>query len=224
MKTRHSSIETRPCGQRGVSLLFALLALAALALAAVGLVRTVGTGSLAVGNLAFKLDTTASADRGAELAIAWLQTNVAALDSDSAGNGYYANALVALDPTGRNTAAAIRAVVDWDDGYPTDGNCSTAVGTITACIRPHAAQTVGTNSVSWVITRLCAAAGSATAAGNTCAATITSGVSDCDDKSDKNYNTPCIEKVIPPAPYYRIVVRADGARNTVSYTETIVHF
>ena len=72
-----------PHAQRGLSLLFALLALVALSLAAAGLVRTVGGGSLAVGNLGFKLDATTSADRGGEAAIAWLQANNAGVTLDS---------------------------------------------------------------------------------------------------------------------------------------------
>ncbi len=48
--------------------LFALLALAAMSLAAVALVRSVDGGSLVIGNLGFKQDTTRAADRAAELA------------------------------------------------------------------------------------------------------------------------------------------------------------
>ena len=100
----------RAGAQRGLSLLFALLALVALSLAAVGLVRSVGNGSLVVGNLGFKLDATATSDRGAELAITWLQNNVSGvtLDNDVTASGYYATSTDALDPTGRNTSASPR--------------------------------------------------------------------------------------------------------------------
>ena len=45
--------------QRGVSLLFALMALAAMLLAAVALVRSVDSGALVLGNLGFKQEATA---------------------------------------------------------------------------------------------------------------------------------------------------------------------
>lgn len=222
MKTHRIGMRTRLLPQRGVSLLFALLALAALALAAVGLVRTVGTGMLAVGNLGFKLDATATTDRGAELAIAWLQANAASLDATSSADGYYATGLTALDPTGRNTSSATRVVVDWDQ----DGSCASTEGSFATCIAPRPALPIGTsaNMVSWVITRLCAAAGSAAPSTNSCAVTLPSGQLASTNKGDSTYNGLKISTTANTSPYYRIVVRAKGGRNSVSFTETVVHF
>ena len=90
--------------QRGVSLLFALLALAAISLAAVALVRSVDSGVQVIGNLSFKQDATAAADRAAEVARAWLQAPGRDLLNDStSGLGYYASSQDNLDPTGRLT-------------------------------------------------------------------------------------------------------------------------
>ena len=49
--------------QRGMSLVFALLALAALSLAGIALVRSVNTSSLVIGNLGFKQGATAAGSR-----------------------------------------------------------------------------------------------------------------------------------------------------------------
>ena len=65
----------RRTAQRGVSLLFALMALAAMLLAAVALVRSVDSGALVLGNLGFKQEATQAADRAAEVARAWLLTH-----------------------------------------------------------------------------------------------------------------------------------------------------
>ena len=59
--------------QRGMSMLFALMALVILGLGAVALTRSVDTGTLIMGNLGFKQDTLAASSSGAEQAIAWLQ-------------------------------------------------------------------------------------------------------------------------------------------------------
>lgn len=210
---------TRPQRARGVTLIFALLALLIISVAAVGLVRTVGSGSLVVGNLGFKREATASTDRGAELAIAWLQANLGStLDNDVVTSGYYATAAQALDATGRQTAASPRLVVDWNAD-----NCANVSGGFTACIDPSATATVAGNRIAWVITRLCAAAGSKDAIGNSCA-TAVGGAADDPNSGSVDYSNPAGHMNTTTNPYYRIVVRTVGARNTVAFTETIVHF
>jgi type IV pilus assembly protein PilX len=206
---------------RGISMLFALLALVALSLAAVGLVRSVGTGSLVMGNLSFKKDTTGSSDRGADAAIAWLLANAGGttLDNDVTTAGYYATSKDSLDPTGRNTTANPRALVDWNND-----NCATASGSFSACLDVAAPTTIGQNSVNWIITRLCATTGSKDLVSNSCAATLTSGIADDANSSGLDYTQPGVLTSGSAVPYYRIVVRTVGGRNTVSYTETIVHF
>jgi type IV pilus assembly protein PilX len=211
----------RPPAARGASLIFALLALVVVSLAAVGLVRTVGTGSLVVGNLGFKRDTTAAADRGAELAIAWLQPRLSGttLNQKSISDGYYATSIDSLDPTGRNIGAALRSAVDWDGDA-----CAGVSGMVTGCVDPSPSVAVGANnSVSWVITRLCSAELPKDDVGNSCA-TAVGGSSDDTNSGSLDYNNRGGLVSVVTEPYYRIVVRAVGARNTVSYTETIVHF
>lgn len=220
---RPTMIKSRPPARpsRGVSLLFALLALVALSLAAMGLVRTVGNTSLVVGNLGFKMDSTGSSDRGGEAAIAWIVANAAGtmLDDDVIASGYYATSKDSLDPTGRNTTMNPRALVDWGND-----NCATASGAFTACLDPTAATVIGNNNVQWIITRLCATTGSKDLVSNSCAATLTSGVADDANSSGLDYTAPGGLVSGTTVPYYRVVVRTVGARNTVSYTETIVHF
>lgn len=207
--------------QRGLSLLFALLALAALSLAAAGLVRTVGGGSLAIGNLGFKLDATTSADRGGEAAIAWLQANNTGviLDGNVTASGYYATSTDALDPTGRNTASATRAVVDWNND-----NCATVSGSYSACLDASAPITVGGNTVNWIITRLCASALSKNDVSNSCATTLSSGAVDDTASGGQSYGENGGFANSVTAPYYRVVVRSVGGRGAVSYIETIVNF
>lgn len=208
--------------QRGVSLLFALIALAVLSLAAVALVRSVDTGALVIGNLGFKQDATASSDQGAEQAIGYLTANIAGalLDVNQTASGYFASTSD-LDATGNSNSVTTRSVVDWGGD-----NCSSyPSGTYTGgCLTPATGADVNGNKTQYVITRLCPTAGPANAAGNDCSTPMgESGEST--GRGECNYRR--CERFVPTGAggvYFRIVVRTVGGRNAVSFTETIVHF
>jgi type IV pilus assembly protein PilX len=215
-------------GQQGASLIFALMALVVLSLAAVGLVRSVNTGALIAGNLSFKRDTTLSGPAAAEQAIAWLQTQAlagtATLDYDDPTNAYFASAKDDMDPTGTSTSAARPLqVVNWD------GNClGLATSTYSSCdVIPIVGQPVNGNRVQWVITRMCDFAGPMgpnppPLGNNLCSKPKTQWLTSAPEKGELGQGkrlTPVIA-----TPYYRIITRIEGARNTVSYIETIIHF
>lgn len=211
--------------QRGVTLLFALLTLVALSLAAVALVRSVDTSSLVVGNLGFKQDSTAFAGQAAEEAIAWLDNNKIGntLDAQNATVAYYPVAFANMDPTNNRPADTLRAVVDWNDN-----GCATPYppGSFTTCLEaaPMAAVSANGTTARYVITRLCTAALPPTDPANACARPVGAAATESGDKNAISYATGPRVAGSAPGPYFRIVARAVGARNTISYTETIVHF
>ena len=100
--------------QRGLSLIFALLALLALSLGAVALVRSVDSGTTVLGNLGFKQETVASTERATQTAIEWLAANATTLDANNTAVGYYASATDNLDATGQLSSHAGRVLVDWN--------------------------------------------------------------------------------------------------------------
>jgi len=205
--------------QRGVSLLFSLIALVALALAAVALSRSVNVGALIVGNLGFKQDTMLASEQVSEQAFAWVQANVSGstLFNDVPASGYYATSLDALDPTGSQTTLTPRAVVDWNGD-----NCAGVSGAFSSCIQPSGSITINGNASRYVITRLCAAAGDPTQGGNTCASPLISAAADDQNRSGFDYARPYGFGQTVVTILYRIVVRTVGPRGTTSYTETIV--
>lgn len=209
-------------GQRGLSLIFALLALAAMSLAAVALVRSVDTSALIAGNLAFRQDSVAVSSKAAELAISWLDPLKASvtLNTDDSDAGYYATAITTLDPTNSSTLAT-RAVVNWGG----DTGCASYTAAFVRCIDalPSITDQNG-NRTAYVITRLCTDTKSPTDPTNACAKGLSSGLSEGGEKSVIDYNRQRNTTLTEAGPYYRIIVRTTGARNTVSYTETIVHF
>lgn len=216
--------QVRHCAQRGISLLFALLALAAMSLAAVALVRSVDTGTQVLGNLGFKQDATSASSRATEAAITWIQANPTALDADNPAAGYYASSLEALDPTGRvTTAATPLAVVNWGDA---DSCSCVSGGTCSTCAHlpfTGLAADANGNRSRYLISRMCQQAAPISAT-NLCAKPAKSALTNASDKSDVNSNTAIRISTLQTGPYYRIVVRTVGARNTASFTETIVHF
>lgn len=219
--------------QRGVSLLFALIALVALSLATLALVRTVDTGALMLGNIGFKQDATVTADQTAREALAWLKNNTASLNDDVPTRGYYASTgevnadktITPVDVTGQQYDGAIyttRRLVDWSETL--DGQCPYATsGTYSTCaIKSAAGATINGNKTRYVIFRLCAAAGNANdELNNSCSKPLSSN-SGASGRGALAYGSARFTSA--SGAYYRIVVRVLGARNTVSYTETIANF
>jgi type IV pilus assembly protein PilX len=210
--------------QRGVSLLFSLLALASMLLAAVALVRSVDSGALVLGNLGFKQDTTSAADRAAELARAQILGSGLDLNVDQPSIGYYATSQDNLDPTGRVTSAANKlAVVNWGD--PDSCAClATSPTTCSSCSRmPSAAQSLsGGVSARYLITRLCPSTG-AVSASNVCAKPASLALSQASARGEIRIGAEARPTQVASTPYYRVIVRTVGGRGTVSFTETILH-
>jgi len=205
--------------QRGVSMLFALMALVILALGAIALTRSVDTGTLIVGNLAFHNDAVVASSSGAEQAMAWLEANQGnAMDKTDTAKGYYAASTDSLDPTATRTSTAKPLpIVNWD------GDCmGLPAGAYSTCaVVPFTATKVNGNNVKYVIQRMCDTA-APPGGGNYCvrpSGTITG------KAKDRGELQPGGRLAGGQAsPYYRIIVRVEGPRNTVSYTETFVHF
>jgi type IV pilus assembly protein PilX len=202
----------RPHLQHGATLLFALITLVSLALAALALVRSIDGGTLILGNVGFKQDATASAEQATRQAYEWL---AAATDVNTsvAAQGYLAVTDATLDATGFQSSAATRTLIDWDGD-----SCAYAdSGTYAACsIAAKAVSNINGNGGSYVILRLCAD----TAATN-CSRPLDSASSSDGSKGELNYANPGAPEA-SSAMYYRIVVRVKGARDTASFTETIV--
>jgi type IV pilus assembly protein PilX len=196
--------------QRGVVLIFALIALLAIMLAAVALIRSVDTSTMIAGNLAFKQAATTSGDAGTEAAMSWLATTQAANNAKNiykdathafnvtnAAAGYYSNA----DP-----ALSLFANATW--------NAITAIPAVT--------DSSG-NSISYIIQRACRNGG------------VKMEDADClfsgaiQDTNGQNIPLPqdiCTGSGCPvagQAPMIRITSRVKGPKNTVSYLQAFVY-
>lgn len=222
----------RPITQRGVSLLFALIALVVLMMGSLALVRNVDIASQLLGNLGQKQDATASTDVAVRQAVKWITSNGSSLNSDMPADGYYASnqefnvdGVTAKDPidtTGEQLKGTpLRQLIDWDNN-----NCSSVSSAdYSSCaIKPKVlGDPVNGNTASYVILRLCNRSGDPHADQTIkCAKPLSGGTA-----QSNTHNSLASGEIAYPGSslnYFRILVRVVGARNASSVTETIVHF
>lgn len=202
MRRRHTA------AQRGVVLVMALIVLAAMTLAGIGLMRSVFTGNKVAGNLAFQQSAMHEADRGIEAAVTWLEDRNAVAPVTlhnaklpGAGNlGYFAAWQPNNDPVDANGS--------WEQSW--------ANWEATGRVNELPRDALTGNRVRFVIHRLCNAEG-APESGIFCNASP-SRVGD--EGSGRGSGVPPI--AVPSQRYYRVTVRVDGPRNTVSFVQSVV--
>jgi Tfp pilus assembly protein PilX len=189
--------------QEGAVLFIALIVLVAMSLAGLALLRSVDTGTIIAGNLAFRQTSMHVADLGVEAAREWLRTTTLSdLYNDRAGDAYYATWQASLDLLGNDPA---KTDFDW-----------TGAKSVTAA--PFVPPTG--YAVHYVIHRLCEGSGdpSSTACARvTGAAGGTSGGT----KGAAVYGTYAIS--VPTSAMYRITVRVSGPRSTRSFVQAVVY-
>lgn len=195
---------TPPRAQSGIVLIVALIILIAMTIAGIAMIRSVDLTNIIAGNLAFKQAATHLGDTGVEAAFTFLDGNKAGtfLHTDKADQGYSAN--------GNNAARSPAAGQTWEAYWAT-----------LAAVNPPRIRTIIPDqisgyTVSYIIDRLCASAGSPTAGANCSASTVSSVASGSGEEGG--------EKAITSssAIYYRITVRIAGPRNTVSFVQSTV--
>jgi type IV pilus assembly protein PilX len=232
---KHPAPPHRHALQQGVTLIFALVTLAVLMLATLALVRSVDSGSMLMANIGYKQDATASGDQATLDALAWLNSNQASLNSTMDKKGYYASTMEIdgttvkppIDATGGQMSnTPTRQLIDWDG----DGCASATANSYSSCdIKAVDASSLAdkgnSNTARYVIFRMCNKDGDYTVAANdiVCVKPPSASSNSSSIKGELNY-AESTRFGSSSGPYYRIVVRIKGARNTVSYTETIVHF
>lgn len=186
--------------QRGVVLIMALIALVALTLAGLAMVRSVDTGNVIAGNMAFRQAAMQQADVGIEAAFLALPTIVSGSKDVNIPNQYYA--------LRQNVdAIGVPSAVTWSS-VPCRDNANVSV---TCSAQDY--------QVKYVIDRLCEqqAPGSTTV-------TDVQGYCFVDVGAGKSGSKGAFQAVFTSASavYYRITVQVTGPRNTAAYVQAIV--
>lgn len=193
--------------QRGVVLLIALIVLVAMTLAGIGMMRSIDSGTMVAGNIGFREAAVATADTGVEAARAWLMANINSLTADNPTAGYYSTRQDNLDMTGNMTEGGHDGV-NWGGSDPTQLVTAYTLGSV---------DTSG-NTVFYLIHRLCTLPGATSGGLQTCSFSTVSQIGST--QSSPDYSSYGLTTAVQP--YYRITVRVNGAKNTVSYVQAIV--
>jgi hypothetical protein len=177
-------------------------------------VRSVDTASLAAGNLSFKQSTLSATDVGVEASIAKFRTGATlafgpATQADLASEAYFAT-VQATDARGVPTALLDKST--FDSAHST--NCFWATPdwatARTACTSPAPTSSMG--QVRYLIDRQCTVAGpyndeTCNTAGD--GGTMTGGSEDS------------LHTGVESSPAYRVTVRVDGPKNSVSFSQVV---
>lgn len=178
--------------QQGIIVFIALVALMVMMVAGIALMRSVDTGNMIAGNLAFRQRAVHSADAGVELARTWLVANNTGtvLYTDIAGGGYYAER---EDPT------------TWGAFFQ-------------GAMPPTTFTDPAGNAVTYVIHRLCSIAGDPSNPANACASTVATGSYAAGNSKAAGRRS--VNGTVQM--FYRVTVQVVAPRNTVSYIQTVV--
>jgi type IV pilus assembly protein PilX len=197
-------VPRKPAGprrERGLVLFIALIVLVAMSLAGVALMRSVDTGTVVAGNMAFKQAAIMVADRGTQEATQWLTANSAGatLQSTDEARGYFSSRPV-VEPDFFDAAS-------WTQSVALNGGAPDASG----------------NVIRYQIHRMCtlpdtAYNGSIGATANECALYFATSAA----ASGGSMAVGAPQFIGTPQLYYRVTTRVEGPRNTVSVIQSSV--
>ncbi len=198
--------------QQGVVLFFALIALVIMSLAGVALIRSVDTNSQVTGNLSFRQSAAISSSYGVEAVADTLGTKpYTYANTTDANNGFYA------DCNQFNTTAGTTdcngAKLTLDSSWVPGGKSSLATGVgISAGVDAYG------NTVQYIVERMCNATGAPARASCILA------TSDPQNGSYAIKNEPQADRPdgFSDSPIYRVTVRVDGPKNTVTYIQSFI--
>ena len=182
--------------QRGAVLFISLIVLVAMTLAGIALMRSVDTGNLIAGNLAFRNAATNAADGGLEAARGWLMGQSAGFlqadtdPGDASIRGYFANWQEQFNPKTFN----------WEGQGRTVGTDSID------------------NTVYFVVHRMCRESGKSIDATD---CTKVTALSVGSTKGGAGYGSAALTG--SSLPYFRITAKVLGPKNTVSYVQAFVY-
>lgn len=199
--------------QHGVILFVALIVMVAMSLAAVALIRSVDTANLIAGNQAFKQSALNATDRGIATAMAKFDTTItgSTLSSEVATHNDLATSCY-LASTFRSTQLDARGIprLLLDPGTAQTPFTTAFDTTYNSCKFTNANGEV----VRYIIDRQCDASASGLAPANDKCNVVSSSTP---ARTDNDLHTGS-ESV----PLFRVTVRVDGPRHTVSYAQVLL--
>jgi Tfp pilus assembly protein PilX len=204
LPTRHRPVQRNR--QRGVVLLFGMIALVVLLIGTAALVRSMNTSLSTAGNFGFKRDLTNQGERAIQTVVDLMQSGALAADAARQNSDISRNYSATLLPS--NPQGIPEALLS-------DGAFA-AVGTPNNDIR---ISDMGI-TVRYVVDRISAAAGPATADGTLMADNSVPPGGSASQLLTAELTSSGGQGAIQPQVVYRITVRVSGPRNTQSFYQS----
>lgn len=228
----HKSKISAPRAQRGVVLLITLIILVAMTLAGIGMMRSVDTGSIVAGNMAFRQATASAGDAGPNAGFTALM--------DVANSGNNADKAILNFNHGQPCPPGATAILCPGGNINMPGYSSTPIlacevtQTCLASANSSLWWTVNANwnsapnfnvtdpadptkiiaTISYLIHRMCQTPGVGTSAAGQLCLTYTQPTTGC----SLTQVLPCVSTSV----FYRVTTRSQGTRDSVSYAQTLV--
>lgn len=219
MKPLIRPLSRRAGSQRGVVLLFSLIALVILLIAAVALVRSFNTSLFTAGNIAFKRDMQNQGERAMDKVLADFRSGGALASPTARANS---------DTTRHYSATMLTTNAQ---GIPTALQSNTAyaaVASTSSDITPTSDTSLagqGISSIQYVVDRLCNASGDETTLGPTACVIANNptpaGTSSSNLQSaDRAPLCATCSSAAPQGVVYRLTVKVNGPRGTTSFFQS----
>jgi type IV pilus assembly protein PilX len=208
--------------QRGVVLLFALIALTILLIGSIALVRSFNTSLSTAGNISFKRDLMNQSERAVPVILAALNTPGGVLNTPIARGAHlpasnYSAAALAVNAQG----IPLVLLQDTDAGFT--GAANFFAGGAPVVVTSTANDINVTDSASrnqqvrvrYVLDRLCEVVGEETTLGDRCMRDR-----DIVPRGGRSIGARAEDTAAPRPVVYRLSIRVDGPRNTQAYYQT----
>jgi type IV pilus assembly protein PilX len=191
--------------QQGVVLVIALIALVAISLAGVALMRTVDTGNVISGNIAFNEAVIQMADSAAEQAYTDINNNSPYSASNCQGT---VGCMKRLSPTLSSISSVTKLPcgLTGPGSVDTNGKCNTGTSVVSWSTAQSMPSPLADYTFQYVIERMCANSGQPSF--------IKAGVANC--TAEPIYVSTATPQLQPNIGrlFYRITVQVNGPRNT----------
>lgn len=190
--------------QNGLVLFVALIALVAMSLAAAALIRSVDSGVLVAGNLAFKQSAIMSAETGVARAYKFINES-GEVGLQSSSGGYFAS----LDGVLLETPASLNDAENWENAISIDNDIADKSGNTTRIILQRMCRNVG------AVTQENCLVGTGNSAANSMGAKSEGGGAGGGGFGGQKGGADAV--------VYRATVRVTGPKNTVSYLQAFIY-
>jgi type IV pilus assembly protein PilX len=210
--------------QRGVTLFVALIVLVALSLAGVALMRSTDSANVITGNLGFKKAALHATDQAVQRAAAlltgqgalpadWTQITATQKEAHLAARNYRATMFTRGASGAEGLDAQGIPLVLVNAPVPSSAGAAAGYGGVAGFDDANVITDAATgHTIRWVIDRMCRQTGAANA--THCSMTASTEVNE-GTLNERYFGTPA-------GPYFRVTIRVDGPRNTVTYTQVLI--